>query len=38
MLRNSLYALAASIMTIGAFSSTVAIMTVGSTSAVQQVA
>lgn len=35
MFRNSLFALAASLMTLGAFSSTVAVMTVGGASTVQ---
>ncbi len=38
MIRRSLFALAASLMTLTAFSSTVAIMTVGGPASVQQVA
>jgi hypothetical protein len=35
MIRKSLYALAASLMTLGAFSTTIAVMTAGSGSVVQ---
>ena len=35
MIRNSLYALAAMLMTLGAFSTTVAVMTVGGSSTAQ---
>ena len=35
MIRNSLFALAASLMTLGAFTSTVAVMTVGSAGTAQ---
>ncbi len=38
MIRNSLFAVAASLMTLGTFASTIAIVTAGSSAPVQQIA
>ena len=38
MIRNSLFALAASLMTLGTFASTIAVVTAGSSAPVQQIA